>query len=782
MTPDLYEKLGLFYLGREVDKHGKQLDDPLLYESSNLTTHGVCVGMTGSGKTGLCIALLEEAAMDGIPALLIDPKGDLGNLMLTFPGMAGSDFAPWVNDEEARKAGISHEEFAAAEAEKWKSGLAEWGQTPERIASLREKAEIAIYTPGSNAGVPLSILRSFEAPPAEVTDDRELLAERIQSTTAGLLGLLGIDADPLKSREFSLLSAILQHAWSRNESPDLAGLIAAVQNPPFETIGALALEEFFPAKQRTGLVIALNNLLASPGFAAWREGQPLDIAKLMHTPEGKPRLAVLSIAHLSDAERMFFVTTLLEEVIAWMRRQPGTPSLRALLYLDEIFGYLPPVANPPSKPPLLLLLKQARAFGLGLLLATQNPADLDYKALANCGTWFIGRLQTDRDKQRVLEGLESASAGRGADRASLTDLLNSLGKRIFLLNSVHLAEPKLFTTRWTMSYLRGPLTREQIKDLTPRKPATEAASRATPTAESPAPEASSNASSPDLPVAEAGIWQRTNFTGDGTMQSQLGLKVRARFISRRPAHEVTFDCLVRVPLSRDGQAAWKHATVVSAWEDASPPLQRTGLLYQSPPPTLLQSSAHQTWHNEARAELSDSLEVSVLRAGSVLAAPFENEADLRVRVEQSLREQRDESVRRLREKYNARLRAAENKAETARQAVTREQAQARSAQMETAINVGSSILGVLFGRRSNILTRAGTTARGANRALKESADVQAARNRLTQAEEEIVRLESELAAKIADLTPPLPPSTETIRLKLDPASLTIESSGILWTV
>ncbi|MGA1130179.1 MAG: ATP-binding protein, partial [Chthoniobacterales bacterium] len=367
--------------------------------------------MTGSGKTGLCLALLEEAAMDGIPALIVDPKGDLGNLLLTFPQMRGEDFAPWVSEEDARRAGIPVEQFAEAEAEKWKTGLAEWGQTPDRIAALREKCEIAIYTPGSNAGIPLSILRSFAAPGRAVTDDPELLAERVQSTTSSLLGLLGIDTDPLKSREFSLLSAILADAWQRDESPDLAGLIARVQTPPFDKIGVLSLDEFYPPKQRMELVMALNNLLASPGFATWREGEPLDIARLLHTPEGKPRLAVLSIAHLSDAERMFFATTLLEEVIAWMRRQPGTPSLRAILYIDEIFGYLPPVANPPSKGPLLLLLKQARAFGLGLLVATQNPADLDYKALANCGTWFIGRLQTDRDKQRVLEGLESASAG-----------------------------------------------------------------------------------------------------------------------------------------------------------------------------------------------------------------------------------------------------------------------------------------------------------------------------------------------------------------------------------
>lgn len=780
MTPDIFEKLGLFYLGREVDKNGRPLDDLLLYDSSNLTTHGVCVGMTGSGKTGLCIALLEEAAMDGIPALLIDPKGDLGNLLLTFPQMSGADFTPWVNEEEARKAGVSTENFAVAEAEKWKAGLAEWGQTPERIAALREKADIAIYTPGSTAGIQLSILRSFDAPSPDIAEDRELLAERVQSTTAGLLGLLGINADPLKSREYSLLSAILLHSWQQGASPDLAALISAVQNPPFDKIGALALDDFYPPKQRMDLVVALNNLLASPGFATWREGEPLEIAKLLHTAEGKPRLAVLSIAHLSDAERMFFVTTLLEEVIAWMRRQPGTPSLRALLYLDEIFGYLPPVANPPSKPPLLLLLKQARAFGLGLLLATQNPADLDYKALANCGTWFIGRLQTDRDKQRVLEGLESASAGRGADRAALTELLNSLGKRIFLLNSVHLAQPKLFTTRWTMSYLRGPLTRDQIKQLTADIPHVEKTVTPEP-AEIPTAAASIELS-PEPPVAEPGIWQRVADPGASTVRPCLGLRARGRFICRRPAVEYQVDFLVGVPLGSDGQPVWKQARALGQWEDTTPPQPHSGPFFASTPGAVLQHAAHQAWQNQARTTLDENLEISVLRAGTVIGQPFANEADLRVRVEMAGREQRDEAVRRLREKYAARLKTAENKVFTARQALAREQSQARSAQMQTAISVGSSILGALLGKRTNLLSRAGTTARGANRAMKESSDVNTARERLTLAEEDAARLESELAEQLANLTPPLPPATETIRLKLDPASLNIESSGILWSV
>jgi hypothetical protein len=777
MSPDIYEKLGLFYLGREKGPDGRATDTPLLYDSSNLTTHGVCVGMTGSGKTGLCIALLEEAAMDGIPALMIDPKGDLGNLLLTFPQMSGADFAPWVSEEDARKAGVSPAEFGAAEAEKWKAGLAEWGQTPARLAALREKADLAIYTPGSNAGLPLSILRSFAAPGPAIADDAELLAERVQSTTAGLLGLLGINADPLKSREFSLLSAILQNAWQHGESPDLAGLIGAVQNPPFDQIGVLSLDDFFPPKQRMELVMALNNLLASPGFATWREGEPLDIAKLLHTPEGKPRLAVLSIAHLSDAERMFFVTTLLEEVIAWMRRQPGTPSLRAILYLDEIFGYLPPIANPPSKGPLLLLLKQARAFGLGLLVATQNPADLDYKALANCGTWFIGRLQTDRDKQRVLEGLESASAGRGADRAALHDMLNQLGKRVFLLNSVHLPAPVMFSTRWTMSYLRGPLTRDQIRLL-----------MAPARAEIPPPPALERepaaAASAEPPTAEAGVWQLVAPEPAAQLHPSLGFKIRATFASRRPLAEATAEVLLGVPVGADGKPSWKHARAVCDLNDAAPPVAHGGALFSPPPATLLQSISHQTWQQDARTQLGEGIEVTVLRSGTVTGAPFETDGDFRIRLEQAAREQRDEAVRRLRDKFAAKTKSASQKVARAQEAVARQQSQARAAQMQTAISVGTSVLGALFGKKASglgHLSRAGTAARGATRAMKEASDVGTAQERLSAAQEEVAALEAELEDQIANLTPPAPAPPETVRLKLVPATLRLESSGILWS-
>ena len=463
-----YEELGLFYLGKRFDLKQKQVtSDLLLYESKHLTTHAVCVGMTGSGKTGLGIALLEEAAIDGIPVIAIDPKGDMADLLLTFPELRAKDFLPWVDADEAGRRGLSTEDFAAQTAEQWTKGLAAWGQDGERITRLRDAVDLAIYTPGSTAGLPLTVLRSFDAPPPALVAQPEAYRERIASAVSGLLALLGVVVDPISSREHILLSSILDQAWRVGHNLDMASMIQAVQSPPFEKVGVLDLETFFPAKERFALAMKLNNLLASPGFASWLEGDPLDVGGLLYTRAGKPRLSIVSIAHLSDNERMFFVTILLNEVLAWIRTQPGTSSLRAVLYMDEIFGYFPPTANPPSKVPMLTLLKQGRAFGLGVVLATQNPVDLDYKGLSNAGTWFLGRLQTQRDKDRVLEGLEGAStvAGHGFDRKKMDDILSGLANRVFVMNNVHEDHPAVFQTRWALSYLRGPLTREQIQTL-----------------------------------------------------------------------------------------------------------------------------------------------------------------------------------------------------------------------------------------------------------------------------------------------------------------------------
>ncbi|MFW8625669.1 helicase HerA domain-containing protein [Deinococcus sp. ME38] len=462
-----YEKLGAFYLGRAVDPATNQpTDELLLYDSADLTTHAVIIGMTGSGKTGLGLSLIEEALMDGVPVLAVDPKGDLGNLLLTFPDLAPGDFRPWVDEAEAARTGVSADDLAAQKAALWRKGLGEWGQSGERIRTLREKADFAVYTPGGSAGLPVSVLKGFDAPPPEIMDDADALRERIQGTVTGLLGLLGLDADPLRSREHVLLSNLLGQAWGEGRSLDMGGLIAGIQAPPFAQIGVMPVDAFYPPKERFELAMSLNNLLASPGFAAWTQGEPLDVGRFLFTPEGRPRVSVMSVAHLNDSERMFFVSMLLNATLAWMRTQSGTSSLRAVLYMDEIAGYFPPNGNPPSKPPMLTLLKQARAFGLGVVLSTQNPVDLDYKGLSNTGTWMIGRLQTDNDKARVLEALQGATAGPNAlTRDQLDALLSGLGKRVFLMHNVHEARPTLFTTRWTMSYLAGPITGTQIRRL-----------------------------------------------------------------------------------------------------------------------------------------------------------------------------------------------------------------------------------------------------------------------------------------------------------------------------
>lgn len=454
-----------FYLGRHFDlKNAKALPQQLLYDPADLTTHAVVTGMTGSGKTGLCIALMEEAALQGIPAILVDPKGDLTNLLLHFPALAAQDFQPWLDADTIRRQGKSLEQAAGETAAQWQQGLADWGIDRERIKSLADAAQFAIYTPGSDAGIQVSVLSSLEAPQVPWEGNKEILREKISSVATALLGLVGYnDVDPLRSREHILISNIFEFAWSHAKSLDMTELILQVQTPPFDKLGAFPLDNFFPAKDRNELAMTLNNILASPAFEAWREGAPLDIPSLLFTADGRPRHSVFYLAHLSEGERMFFVTLLLSAFETWMRTQAGSSSLRALLYFDELFGYLPPTAMPPSKTPLLRMLKQARAFGVGLVLATQNPVDVDYKALSNAGSWFIGKLQTERDKERLLDGLQSATGN--IDRNIYGQVISALGKRVFLLHNIHAKGPALLQTRWTMNFLAGPLTRAQLPAL-----------------------------------------------------------------------------------------------------------------------------------------------------------------------------------------------------------------------------------------------------------------------------------------------------------------------------
>lgn len=459
-----------FYLGAAVNPEtGQVVDDATVYyDARDLTTHGIILGMTGSGKTGLAVTLLEEAVLDGIPMIIIDPKGDITNMCLAFPELTAEHFQPWVNPEDATRANRSMEEHAKAEAEKWAAGLEEWGITNDRIQQFRRASRYSIYTPGSDAGLPISILQSFAAPKEGWVGNEEALRERISGIVSALLALIGVNAKPLEDREHILMTNLFEYNWKNGVDLSMEQLILQVQRPPFSKLGVFEVETLFAEKDRFKLAQKLNNILATPSFQNWIQGEPLHIPSLLYTPEGQPRTSIIYVAHLNDQERQFIITLILQGVLAWMRTLTGTTSLRAMIYIDEVFGMFPPYPrNPVTKEPILRLLKQARAFGIGMMLATQNPADLDYKGLSNAGTWFIGKLQTDNDKNRVLEGLDSARDATSAlDIKTVADTLGKLGRRQFIMHNIHeVNTPILMQSRFSMSYLRGPLARDQIMRL-----------------------------------------------------------------------------------------------------------------------------------------------------------------------------------------------------------------------------------------------------------------------------------------------------------------------------
>ena len=798
-----FEKLGVFYLGRPYDMVAKQPKPGwLLYDSKDLVTHAVCVGMTGSGKTGLCLGLLEEAAIDGIPAIVIDPKGDLANLLLTFPQLRGEDFAPWINEDDARKKGLSPEDFAAQQAELWKKGLNEWGQSGERIQRLKDAAEFVVYTPGSNAGLPVSILKSFAAPAQEILDDVELLRERVRTTTTSLLGLIGVDADPIKSREHILLSTILDQAWRKGQDLDLASLIQQIQTPPLSKVGVLDLDSFYPSKERFALAMQLNNLLAAPGFSAWLEGEALDVGRMLHSPGGKPRIAIFSIAHLSDAERMFFVTLLLSQTLGWIRGQSGTTSLRAILYMDEIFGYFPPVANPPSKAPLMTLLKQARAYGLGVVLATQNPVDLDYKGLANTGTWFIGRLQTERDKARVLEGLEgaAASSGKKFDKQQMEQLLAGLGSRVFLLNNVHEDAPEVFQSRWTLSYLRGPLTRTQIKTLMePVKllgyrgkgiegyqPTQGAQSRypATPLSLNQRP-----LLPPDVPQQFIPIRGAQPGGSRLVYQPMLLGGAQVRFSDSKAGVDVTQDVTVLAPIAEGAVPVdWDHAVEAALVLSDLEQEPEEGAQFAALPVAAGKAKSYEAWGKDFSGWLFRNEKVDLLRSPSTkeVSRPGESERDFRVRLQQSGREQRDAQLESLRQKYAPKMTALQDRLRRAQQMVERQQIESRSSQLQAALSVGATILGALMGRKAvsaSTIGKATTAIRGAGRAIKESQDVGQAEENQEALQRQLAALEAQFKAETDALIASIDPLTEkleTVSLKPTKSNIAVKLVALAW--
>ncbi|MCH7975060.1 MAG: DUF87 domain-containing protein [Bacteroidetes bacterium] len=785
------EGLGTFYLGRKVDSDTcDKTEEPILYDSEDLTTHAFIVGMTGSGKTGLGIGIIEEAVLDKIPVIIIDPKGDMGNLLLAFPTFNPAEFEPWMDPAEAQREGITAAELAQKKADLWKNGLAGWGQDGERIQRYKDSAEFTIYTPGSDAGVPVSVLGSFDPPPVD-SRSGEAFTERVDSSVASLLSLIGVDADPLQDGEHIFLAKVIGDAWAAGRSLTLADLIGALQSPPFEKLGVMEVDNFFPPKKRNALAMRLNGLVASPGFAVWAQGEPLDVDRLFFGDDGKPRVSVFSIAHLDDAERMFFVTKLLGEIIAWMRRQPGTGSLRALLYMDEIFGYLPPTANPASKNLFLTLLKQARAFGLGIVLSTQNPVDMDYKALSNCGTWFVGRLQTERDKMRLLDGLEGASQNAEFDRSRMDKILSGVGKRTFLLHNVHDSEPVLMTTRWVMSYLAGPMTRKQISRLMEARkaaaiPADQAMENITTAtealAEAPAPAA---ASSP--PVLPGTIPQVFVASSGGSVDTYLPMMLaRAEVPYSRSSiklnHRANYTFLAEVATDAPD---WHSADVLDErpQSDAQP---AEGATFAELPAALANPSTFEKADDSLKRWLQSERPLTLFKSKTLktVSDPGEDERSFRIRLTQIAREARDEKKNALRERYQKKLDALHKRMRTAETAVDREASQASQRKMDTVINIGTSILGAFLGgsRRSSV-SRIGTAARSAGRARKESADVARAEARLDDLKARYADLDAELTRELEDLDLMFTPETEeleTMEIKAKQSEMHITELALAW--
>jgi hypothetical protein len=745
-----FEKLGLFYLGRAAQAAGTE-KEPVLYDSSDLVTHGVIAGMTGSGKTGLGIDLIEEAAIDAVPVLAIDPKGDLGNLLLTFPQLAAPDFAPWVDADEARRAGQTPDAFAAAEAAKWSKGLAEWGQDGARIQRLKDAAEFALYTPGSSSGRPLSIVKSFAAPDPEVMNDADLLQDRVTTAATSVLTLAGVDAEPLRSREHTLLAALFSDAWRAGRDLDLGALIAQVQSPSIAKIGVVDIESFFPSKDRFALAMQLNQLLAAPGFGAWLQGEALDIDALLYNASGKPRVSIISIAHLDDQERMFFVSLLLNEIVGWMRSQRGTSSLRALIYFDEIFGFMPPVANPPSKAPLLTILKQARAFGLGLVVATQNPVDLDYKALSNAGTWMLGRLQTDRDKARVLDGLEGAATG-SLDRARIDQLLSGLGKRQFLLHNVHEKEPFVFETRWTLSYLRGPLGRDEIKKLA-QPPAAPAASDGRVSPKPTSVSRSGEGGDVGPPVLDPAIHQL--FVPGATSYAPMLLGVaRISYTDAKLGLDESKTVAVVTPIT-DGAVAvdLERAELADFTVEYLLKAPPTGATFANVPAPATKAKNYATWERDFTQWVSQSQSIELFKSSQarLISSVDETERDFRIRVQNDAREARDLAVSKVRDKYASKIVTLQDRIRRAEQTVQVQSEQATGAKMGAAVSLGASILGAVLGRKvvsaANI-GRATTAARGMSRIGKESTDVARATETVNALKAQLADLEAQMQADV----------------------------------
>ncbi len=760
-----YEKMGLFYLGRELDLNGQPAGDaPFLYASRNLCTHGVILGMTGSGKTGLGISLIEEAIMDDIPSIIIDPKGDMGNLLLTFPECRARDFEPWIDPAEAARKGMDVPAYARKTADNWKQGLAAWGQGPERIEAMRAKSDLTIYTPGSSAGTPVCVLESFKAPSPQMIDDVDTLNDLVEASASSLLSLVSIKADPLRSREHILISSLLLHYWRKGESPSLEALIGGIVAPPFEKVGVFPMNSFYPQTDRMKLAMALNNVLASPSFSAWTQGVPLDIQQILYKNDGRPRTAIFSISHLTDNERMFFVTMLLNRVVSWMRRQQGSASLKALVYMDEIFGYFPPGANPPSKKPMMLLLKQARAFGVGVVLSSQNPVDLDYKGLSNIGTWFIGRMQTRQDQDKVAQGIAGASNGR-LETGETRSLLAGLKGRQFLLNCVHLDGTTVFETRWVMSYLKGPISSRDIEKLTgeaksaaPASFADDAALGTVP----PAPKQDLPPAQSMAPVISRDIEQRFRLPNvidqAPVFEPWLAVSASVRFYNAKRHIEQGETVCRRLYLPKDWRDAdWENLEPMDfELADCSTTAPRASQFYPLPD-ALARMKNLRSMQKEFTDHLyqNQRLELFCVDKLGFESEPGEGLADFKIRLRDHLRDQKELAVEALRKNYSQKQQRLEDRLEKALVRVEKEKQDVQAKTADTLISFGTAVLGAFFGRKTfsaGNIRRAATGVRGVGRVSKEKGDVRRAEDSAANLQADMDALAAQIESDAAKLT------------------------------
>jgi hypothetical protein len=774
------EKLGSFYLGTQYDlKKSLITKNAVNYDARDLTTHAVCFGMTGSGKTGLCVDLLEEAALDKVPAIIIDPKGDITNLLLQFPNLQPQDFKPWINPDDARRKGKTVDEYAQYTAELWRNGLNQWGIDSTRIKALQDSADFVIFTPGSDAGIPVSLLSSLAAPKLSFEENSEIIREQITGTVAALLELAGVNADSVRSREAILLATIFDYFWKKKQDLDLATLISSIQKPPVRKLGVFDVDTFYPEKDRFELAMAFNSLIASPNFQSWLKGESLDIDNLLYDNKGKPRHCIFYLAHLSERERMLFVTLLLEKVLIWVRGQTGTTSLRALLYFDEVFGFMPPVAEPPSKKPLITLLKQARAFGLGCILVTQNPVDIDYKGLTNTGTWFIGKLQTERDKKRVLDGLQGVASQSGIDTKDYSDLISSLSSRVFLYHNVHENEPIVFYTRWAMSYLRGPMTRPQIKQLMINRKELMNTSKTTDSvqtlklAESKVTEETLMRNPPALSPGIPEVFFPLDLSENKAKNSIIekfgnnvsieNIKLRYKptifgsgtvhFFDRKESIDKQIEKnLIIEDLDQTSFLDWKNAKATK--------VGNTDLLNNKNQVSdkeaffdLIPELANSlTEFKNLNKDLKDFLYYSsVLKLKmnddlDVIQHPEESERDFKIRLLQRSREERDAEVDKLKGKYAKKLDKLQTKLSKLEFDLSDDEADYNARKREEFVGAGESVLSIFMGSRRT--SRATTIARRRRMTSKAKRKVDETKEDIVRTKEDIMELEEELKTAI----------------------------------